>query len=91
MGEKGTMTSGELSALRDVTGAAGAVAAAAPAAAGSVTTVLTEGATTVIATGASMAEKVADKAVDMSGDEVARRLHNSDTTPGPTGRTDEES
>ncbi|MEO7131332.1 MAG: hypothetical protein ABIZ07_08165 [Dermatophilaceae bacterium] len=81
------MTSSELSALRDV-GAAAAVAA--PAAAGSVTTVLTDGATTVISAGASLAEKVADKAVDISGDEVALRLHTADPTSDPTDPTDQE-
>ena len=48
------------------------------------TTVLADGATTVVSTGASLAEKVADKAVDLSGDEVARRLRPDGSGDAPS-------
>ena len=84
MGEKGTMTSGELSALRDAGDVGVAVGTSTGGAAGSVTTVLADGATTVISTGASLAEKVADKAVDLSGDELARRLRPDGSADAPS-------
>ena len=77
MGEKGTMTSGELSALRDAGDVAVAVGTTTGAAAGSVTTVLADGATTVVSTGASLAEKVADN-------EVARRLRPDGSGDAPS-------
>ena len=73
MGEKGSLTSGELAGVLEG-GNASALAGAASAAAPGVTTVVTDGGTTIISAASSLAEKVVDKSVDVGGDTVAERL-----------------
>lgn len=80
MGEKGSLTSGELAGVLEG-GGASALAGAAGTAAPGVTTVVTDGGTTIISAASSLGEKVVDKAVDVGGDTVAERLKGS---PGDT-------
>ncbi len=84
MGEKGSLTSDELAGVlegKSVSALAGAAGAAAP----GVTTVVTDGGTTIISAASSLGEKIVDKAVDVSGDSVAERLKRPED---PAGRDD---
>jgi hypothetical protein len=69
MGEKGNMTSGELSGLLDVQAGAGALGAA-----GEATTVVASGGTTLVQTASGLGTKLVDKAIGVSGDEARDRI-----------------
>ena len=85
MGEKGSLTSGELAGVLEGSSAS-ALAGAAGAAAPGVTTVVTDGGTTIISAASSLGEKLVDKAVDVGGDSFAERLKPQ---PGDTPGTDD--
>ena len=77
MGEKGALTSGELTDMLDQ--AAGSTAAVGP-----VTTVVSDGTTTVISAATGLADKIVDKSVDVAGDEAAERLKHRREGSGPS-------
>ena len=81
MGEKGNVTSDELSSLMEHGSAVSAVAGNAGDA---VTTVVTGGGTTVV-TAASIGEKLIDKTIGLGGDEIHERLKD-DQGHRSTGR-----
>ena len=84
MGEKGNVTSDELSSLMEHGSAA---SAAAGNAGDAVTTVVTGGGTTVV-TAASIGEKLIDKTIGLGGDEIHERLKETRATGQPDPKPD---
>jgi hypothetical protein len=76
MGEKGNVTSDELSTLMEH---GSAVTAAAGNTGDAVTTVVAGGSTTVV-TAASIGEKLIDKTIGLGGDEIHARLKETRST-----------
>ena len=72
MGEKGNMTSSELTSM--LAGQGGTAAAVVGTAGESVTTVMTGSGTTVIDTASSLGEKILDKGIGIGGDEARDRM-----------------
>ena len=72
MGEKGNMTSSELTSM--LAGQGSGVAAFVGTAGDSVTTVMTGSGTTVVETASSLGEKLLDKGIGISGDEARDRI-----------------
>jgi hypothetical protein len=72
MGEKGNMTSSELTSMLAEQG--GTAAAMVSTAGDTVTTVMTGSGTTVIDTASSLGEKLLDKGIGIGGDEARDRL-----------------
>jgi hypothetical protein len=72
MGEKGNMTSSELTSM--LAGQGGSAAALVGTAGESVTTVMTGSGTTVIDTASSLGEKLVDKGIGIGGDEARDRI-----------------
>ena len=72
MGEKGNMTSSELTSM--LAGQGGGAAAVVGTAGESVTTVMTGSGTTVIDTASSLGEKLVDKGIGIGGDEARDRI-----------------
>ena len=72
LGEKGNLTSDELSSMlgSQVSGAAALVGNAGDA----VTTVVSDGDTTVVKTASSFGTKLADKTIGLGGDEIRDRI-----------------
>ena len=90
MGEKGNMTSSELTSM--LAGQGGGAAALVGTAGDTVTTVMTGSGTTVIDTASSLGEKLVDKGIGISGDEArdrirerreSRAMHADDPSPAP--------
>jgi hypothetical protein len=72
MGEKGNMTSSELTSM--LAGQGGSAAAVVGTAGDTVTTVMTGSGTTVIDTASSLGEKLVDKGIGIGGDEARERI-----------------
>jgi len=72
MGEKGNMTSSELTSMLE--GQGGSAAAVVGTAGDTVTTVTTGSGTTVIDTATTLSEKLVDKGIGIGGDEAKDRL-----------------
>ncbi len=72
MGEKGNMTSSELTSMLE--GQGGSAAAVVGTAGDTVTTVTTGSGTTVIDTATTLSEKLVDKGIGIGGDEARDRL-----------------
>jgi hypothetical protein len=89
MGEKGNMTSSELTSM--LAGQAGGAAAIVGTAGESVTTVMTGAGTTVVGTASSLGEKLVDKGIGLGGDEARDRMRerreSRATQPDPGAET----
>jgi hypothetical protein len=86
MGEKGNLTSDELSSMlgSQVSGAAALVGSAGDA----VTTVVSDGDTTVVQTASSLGTKIADKTIGLGGDEIRDRIkERRENKPAPDEAT----
>jgi hypothetical protein len=86
MGEKGNLTSDELSAA--MAQGSSAMTATAGQVGDAVTTVVTDGGTTVVKTASSLGEKLADKGIGIGGDEIHERLKKTRATGRPEVETD---
>ena len=84
MGEKGNMTSSELTSMLE--GQGGSAAAVVGTAGDTVTTVTTGSGTTVIDTATTLSEKLVDKGIGIGGDEARDRLKDRRDSPRHAAR-----